>query len=271
MIFTTPNFIIIAILVLLRAIDNYREPRFTIFALSSTIILLELIAAALSPNFFYSSFLQLNPYKPLFVVTCFFIFGFFLYKFLCSQGLHNRVRKKYPGVVEAASIYRREIIIFSEVIASFLAYLSLSDFTEFTSWLVASSSRAQGQASNIWLYLVTAIIVVRFIYNLFLGNYKTFVFWGVTVACLFLFSLLGHREYFATNVFIFVYALVYLYRFIATEENFYYFFARTHLSEARFAMLLHGATALMELIASLMIVGIFVNSYADLNAIKAYF
>ncbi|WP_147397123.1 hypothetical protein [Psittacicella gerlachiana] len=250
---------------------NFRDPHFAPFAFSVTIIILELISSALSPNFYYSSFLQLNAYKPLFISVCFFLLGLAIYRFICSQSLHNFVRRKFPNYSRAAGYYGREILIVTEVIAAFLAYLTLSDFSNFTSWLVASSAKVQGGTSVCWQYLIITLICLRFCYNLLLGNYRTFVFWLATITAIFLFSLVGHREYFATNVFIYVYTLSYIFRYIATEENFYNFFARTHLSEARFAMLLHGATAIAELIASLMLVGIFVNSYADLNLLKSYF
>ncbi|RIY32696.1 hypothetical protein CKF54_04370 [Psittacicella hinzii] len=271
MLFSTPNFVIIAMLVAFRATHNFRDPRFSTFALSATVIFLELISSALSPNFFYSSFLQLNPYKPLFVVTSYFLLGFAFYHLISSQWLHQRIRRRYPGFTQAATLYAREVVIVTEIIASFLAYLSLSDFAQFSSWLVASSSRAQEATSNFWFIAIVTLIVVRFFYNLLLGNYKTFVFWSVSIIFFFTYTLIGHREYFATNTFLYVYAVSYIFRYIATEENFYNFFARTKLSEARFAMLLHGLTALAELIASLMILGIFVNSYTDLTFLKSYF
>ncbi|MFC6276693.1 hypothetical protein [Psittacicella hinzii] len=269
--FASPSFIIVAVLVLLRCIYNYRDPHFEAFAFSLTFIILQLITSLISPKFFYSSFLYLDPYKPLLVVTLFFLAFLLIYRFICSQFLHTRIRRNYHNFTILATIYSKEILIFTEVVASFLAYISLADFPQFKSWLLTSTMTVNYDYSRTCFGIIAGLMVVRFIWNILLGSYKTLCFWLIFSALLFVLSIVGHREYFAANIFLSVYIMMFAFRYVCTEENFYLIFARSKLSESRFAMLVHGATALAELIGSLMVIWAFVNSYADLAVLKSVF
>lgn len=269
--FDSPIFILVAILVLLRAAYHLRAPHFTSFALACTVIIFEFLGSLCV--FFQPThiFLTMNPYKPLLLASCTFILFIWIYRLLNAQWLHNFARKHFPTIIYWSEIYGREILIATELIASLLAYKTLSEFPEFKSWLLTYSQAPNNGYDHVGFALIVTLIGVRFIWNSLLGSYKTFVFWALVIITMFVSAILGQATYFPAYVFLFVYAVMYIFRFVCTEENFYHFFAKTKLSETRFAMLVHGAAALSELLASLMIAGLFIHSYADLAIIKAYF
>lgn len=255
--------VILIVLMVIRAIDNYHHYSYHVFAFATTIIVNELVWSVLLDSFSTSFLFTSNPYQSLFTIVINAICFFWFYKFLTADWFRSLMVKTYPNLCSYLKIYGRYITIFVEIIATILAYQALTNIPTRTIAIFILSA-TEPDNSNFSFYALLTILAVRFVYNVFLGNYKTLVFWWIFVATMIIYSLIDVEYIFPLMVIIFLYINYYVFAYLATEENLYWVFAKSEVSERTFAYIIHFLTTVAEAVACLMILSLFVDSYVSL-------
>lgn len=258
----TVNFLLVIALIFFRAYYNALYGTYRTWAFAATIILIDLLASLNNNALIRKYFLTSEPYQPLLFGLILALGAWLLYCLLLKPRTRG-LFAAHPGFLHAVRYYATEIIIFTETIAILLAYSALSDLANLDASFLVEAQPATSQWS---FYVLMVILGLRLVWNLLFGSYQTLLFWGMFIAAMITFPIFVTRDSFAIFGLGFGFGVRYIFRYWATEERFYWFYAACRMPEARFAFLLHLAAATAELIAAAIILDIFTSSYATAGA-----
>lgn len=258
--------VIVLIIVVFRAIFNYRHYQYATFALATTIIANDIAWTLLKHPLTFKYVMTNTPYQPLLLVVIMFILCYWFYQLLTCYWFRNKIKSAFPKICNQLQFWGRYIVIFLEIIATILAYQALINFHSQNIATLILSAKDTNPPTYAFIAILS-LLGIRFVWNLFLGNYKTLVFWSLFIITLITYSMINSfidLDAFAVTVIVYGYLNMWVFREVATEENLYWIYSKSGISEAGFAYTIHFLTAVAEAVACLMILSLFVDSYNQL-------